>query len=485
MDSAIAAELCSQLKATVGTAGWVDDPADLEPFLTEWRGLYRGATPLLLAPATTEEVAAVMRLCSAHGVAVVPQGGNTGLVGGAVPGLDAHRPEILLSTSRLNRIRELDRDNFTVTVEAGVVLAELQEAVAAAGLYFPLSLAAEGSCQIGGNISTNAGGTNVVRFGNTRDLVLGLEVVLPDGRLFAGLNGLRKNNTGYALSQLFIGAEGTLGVVTAATLKLFPQPRSTATAWLAVASPTAAVQVYAAARQGIGDEVVAFELLPRVAIDMVLDAVPGTRDPLPDAAAWYVLLEVSGAREQAELDAQLEDFLATALADNLLVDAALARSNAQRHDFWRVRHGISEAQKSAGASVKHDVSVPITRMAEFLERADALMHAAVPGVRPVAFGHLGDGNLHYNLSQPTAMEPDEFLQRWGELSEQVHSLAAELGGSFSAEHGVGALKTGEMARLKNPVEIALMQQIKHALDPQGIMNPGKVLPARIPEPGAD
>jgi D-lactate dehydrogenase (cytochrome) len=478
VNSAIAPELLNQLKMTVGAGGWLDKPADLEPYLTEWRGLYRGATPLLVAPATTAEVVAVLRLCAAHGVAVVPQGGNTGLVGGAVPGLNPQRPEILLSTSRLNRIRAIDRDNFTVTVEAGVVLADLQAAVAAVGLYFPLSLAAEGSCQIGGNISTNAGGTNVVRFGNTRELVLGLEVVLPDGRLFDGLSGLRKDNTGYALEQLFIGAEGTLGVVTAATLKLFPQPRSMATAWLAVTNPAAAVQVYAAARQRIGDEVVAFELLPRVAVDMVVEALPGTRDPLPETDAWYVLLEFAGAREQAELDAQLETFLAAALADGLLADAVLAHSDAQRRDFWRVRHGISEAQKSAGASIKHDVSVPITRMPEFLERADALVQAVVPGIRPVAFGHLGDGNLHYNLSQPVAMEPGDFLARWVELSEQVHSLAAELGGSFSAEHGVGVLKTAEMKRLKSPVEIELMREIKLALDPQGIMNPGKILPER-------
>jgi D-lactate dehydrogenase (cytochrome) len=484
VDSAIPAEFLNQLKSVVGDAGWRESPADLEPYLTEWRGLYRGATPLLVAPATTAEVAALVRLCAAHGVAIVPQGGNTGLVGGAVPGLDPQRPEILLSLSRLNRVRDIDRDNFTVTVEAGVVLAQLQEAVAAVGLYFPLSLAAEGSCQIGGNISTNAGGTNVLRFGNTRDLVLGLEVVLPDGRLFAGLSGLRKNNTGYALSQLFIGAEGTLGIVTAATLKLFPQPRSTATAWLAVASPAAAVQVYAAARQRIGDELIAFELLPRVALDMVVHTLPGTRDPLPGAGAWYVLLEFAGAREQPELDAQLEAFLTMALADELVDDAVLARNDTQRRDFWRLRHGISEAQKSAGASIKHDIAVPITRLPEFLERADALMHAAMPGVRPVPFGHLGDGNLHYNLSQPVGMAPGEFLARWSELSEQVHSLVAELGGTFSAEHGVGALKRAEMARLKSPVEIELMHQVKHALDPQGIMNPGKVLPGETPDSGA-
>lgn len=483
MQSSIQPEVLRQLKAAVGDAGWQEAAAALEPHLREWRGLFSGTTPLLLAPANTAEMAAVIAICAREGIAVVPQGGNTGLVGGAIPGLDPARPELLVSTARLNAIRELDADNFTVTAEAGVVLARLQQRAADAGLCFPLSLAAEGSCQLGGNISTNAGGTNVLRYGTARDLVLGLEAVLPDGRVYNGLSGLRKDNTGYDLKQLFIGAEGTLGIITAATLKLFPQPRSSAAAWLAVPDPAAAVQVYAAARQGIGDELVAFELLPRVAVQMVLEALPGTRDPLPGAADWYVLLEFAGAREQDALAGQLEDFLETALSEGLLLDAALAGSETQRADFWRVRHGISEAQKSAGASIKHDVSVPITRMPEFLRRADTMVAEVVPGVRPVAFGHLGDGNLHYNLSQPPALPPAEFLARWDELSTLVHALAVELGGSFSAEHGVGFLKTGELERLKPALDLELMQRIKQALDPQGIMNPGKLL--RVPEASAD
>ncbi len=476
MAETINSDILRQLQAAVGDAGWSDDPAVLEPHLTEWRGLWRGATPLMVAPVSTEEAAAVISICAAHGIAVVPQGGNTGLAGGAIPGLDRQRPEILLSSDRLKRIRTIDADNFTVTAEAGVVLAELQNAAADAGMFFPLSLAAEGSCSIGGNISTNAGGTNVLRYGNTRELVLGLEVVLADGTVWNGLSGLRKDNTGYDLKQLFIGAEGTLGFVTAATLKLFPAALSRSSAWLAVASAADAVALYGRARQQLGDEMVAFELMPQLAVEMTLEHLAACRNPLGDAMAeWHVLLEFTSAREQAQLDAQLLSFLQGCLEDRLVSDGAVAGSHSQRDDFWRIRHGISEAQKLAGGSIKHDISVPVSAMAEFLQRTDAAVTAALPGVRPVPFGHLGDGNLHYNLSQPLAMDREAFLERREELNAIVHELAVELDGSFSAEHGIGCLKAAELERLKSPAEMQLFRRIKAALDPQGIMNPGKIL----------
>jgi len=468
-------QVLDDLKAVVGAAGFREEAADLEPHLTEWRGLFKGRTPLMLLPSSAAEVSAVMKICSAHGIAVVPQGGNTGLAGGAIPGIEGDESQILLSASRLNKVREIDAENYTMTVEAGCILAEIQTAAQDDGLFFPLSLAAEGSCQIGGNISTNAGGTNVLRFGNTRDLVLGLEVVLPDGSIYDDLRGLRKDNTGYDLKQLFIGAEGTLGFVTAATLKLFPAARATATAWLAMESPAAAVSLYSEARKRAGDELVAFELMPRIAIDMVLDHIPGTRDPLADAQPWYVLLELASARNQVLTDEQLTDLLGSCLERGLVQDGIVANSEAQRADLWRLRHGISEAQKNAGASIKHDISVPVSAMPEFLEQANQLVEARVPGIRPVPFGHLGDGNLHYNVSQPADMDATTFLMLWEELNELVHTLAVELGGSFSAEHGIGSLKVAELERLADPVKMNLMRAVKQALDPGGIMNPGKVL----------
>ncbi len=362
-----------------------------------------------------------------------------------------------------------------MTVGAGCILADLQGAAADADCLFPLSLAAEGSCQIGGNLSTNAGGTNVLHYGNTRELVLGIEVVLPDGRIYENLTGLRKDNTGYALKQLFIGAEGTLGMITAVTLKLFPAPRSMATAWLAMNSPAAAVNFLQLARSRMGDELVGFEFLPRIAIDMVLTHIGNRRDPLPTEHDWYVLLELASARDQAATEHQLTDLLAEGMGAGLISDGVVATSDAQRQQFWAVRHDVSEAQRQAGASIKHDVSVPVSAIPEFLERADDLMRKSMPGVRPVAFGHLGDGNLHYNLSQPAAMQAELFLAEWQRLNEVIHSLAVELGGSFSAEHGIGNLKVDELERLGNPVGLALMHSIKQLLDPGGIMNPGKVL----------
>ncbi|HJP39936.1 MAG: FAD-binding oxidoreductase [Gammaproteobacteria bacterium] len=470
--------LIQRFASIVGPAGIVTDVAALEPALTEWRGLYAGCTPLLLAPAETAEVAAILALCQSAGIGVVPQGGNTGLVGGAIPASTPHRPEILLSARRMSSIREIDPVNYTITVEAGCILADLQNAAADADRFFPLSLAAEGSCQIGGNIATNAGGTNVLRYGNTRDLVMGLEVVLADGRIFNGLRGLRKDNAGYDLKQLFIGAEGTLGFITAATCKLFPRPRSVATAWAAVTDPEAAIRLNSEARRLLGDQLIALELINRLAVDLVLEHIPASRNPLNEPSDWVLLLELGSAGSGAAADTALEAFLARALDEGLVTDVMLAQNISQRDELWHIRHNISAAQKIAGAGIKHDISVPVSRLGEFLQSAHQYATERVPGIKVVAFGHLGDGNLHFNLNQPDNMRPDQFTGLWTEISTAIHTLVAELGGSFSAEHGVGALKSDELVRLRGGVELALMKQIKAALDPTGIMNPGKVLSSR-------
>ncbi len=478
MTDELPAAVATALKAAVGPAGYVEDPAALAPYLTEWRGLFRGTTPLVLAPASTGEVARVIGICSANRVGVVPQGGNTGLVGGAIPHSASGHPEVVVAAHRLNRIRDLDAANYTLTAEAGCVLATLQAAAAAADRLFPLSLAAEGSCQLGGVVSTNAGGTAVIRYGTTRDLVLGLEVVLPDGSVLDRLRVLRKDNTGFDLRQLFIGAEGTLGFVTAASVKLFPAPRASACAWLAVPSAAAAVELLAAARARIGDEILAFELMAQAAVALVVTHIPGTRDPLPAAAPWYVLLELASSRESADPGGDLEHLLAWALGQGLVSDGAIAQSGAQQADWWRLRHAMSEAQKHAGASIKHDISVPVARIPAFLAAADAWVAAAIPGVRIVAFGHAGDGNLHYNLSQPAGADRQAFLARWDDVSAGVHDIAVGLGGSFSAEHGIGSLKVGELERWRGGTEYRLMRTLKDAIDPLGIMNPGKVLAPR-------
>lgn len=468
-------DVIRELQEIVGPAGCLRDPQDVLPFLKEWRGLYRGAADLVVMPSSTEEASAVLRLCFRHGIGVVPQGGNTGLVGGSVARSTVDDPQVILSARRLSAIRELDPDNYTITAEAGCVLASLQAAAAEADRFFPLSLASEGSCQLGGNLSTNAGGTNVLRYGTARDLVLGLEVVLADGRVFDGLRALRKDNTGYDLKQLFIGAEGTLGFITAATCKLYPRPRGLATALVSVPGPDAAIALHSRARLGLGDELIAFELMSRRALDFVLEYRPAARKPLAQSADWYLLMEIATARDQAAAEEELDAFLGECLEAGLIQDGVAARSGAQREEFWALRHDISDAQKVGGASIKNDISVPVSRVGDFLREAESLVSALVPGIRVVAFGHVGDGNIHFNLSQPPGMPAEDFLARWEQLSREVNSVAARLGGSFSAEHGIGLLKAPELKRLRGGVELDLMRTLKQALDPAGIMNPGKIL----------
>jgi FAD/FMN-containing dehydrogenase len=463
--------LIESLRAAIGRGHVLTDAAEMAPCLTDWRGRYTGAALGVARPGSTDEVAAVVRLCAEAGVAIVPQGGNTGLCGGATP----IGGELVVSLARLNRIRALDAANNTVTVEAGVPLQALQEAAAAADRMFPLSLAAEGTATIGGNLSTNAGGVQVLRYGNARDLCLGLEVVLPDGRIWNGLRALRKDNTGYDLKQLFIGAEGTLGLITAAVLKLFPRPRSRAAAWAAVSDPAAALALLNRLRGALGDRVTAFELVGRSGLDLVLKHIPGSQDPLPERHDWQVLVELTDPAADAGLDADLERLLADAVDAGEVADAAVAKSATQANALWALRENISEAQKIEGLSVKHDISVPVSRLAEFIARADAVLGTAFPGVRILCFGHLGDGNLHYNPSQPESQANAEFIAVTESVNRLVYDLVHELGGSISAEHGLGQLKRDESRRYKDAVEMDLMGAVKTALDPHRLMNPGKLL----------
>jgi FAD/FMN-containing dehydrogenase len=466
------AAVLEKIKQAVGQVGWIADPRDEESYLVEARRLYRGATRLVVRPGSTAAVAAVVSICAEAGLAIVPQGGNTGLVGGGVPPKD--RDNIVLALGRMNRVRAIDPVNFTMTVEAGCILADLQQRAAEVDRLFPLSLGAEGSCQIGGNISTNAGGIAVLRYGNTRELVLGLEVVLPDGRVWDGLRGLRKDNTGYDLKQLFIGGEGTLGIITAATLKLFPKPREIETAFVALGRIEDAMVLFAHARTATADQLTAFELIPRAGLDLALSHIPGTIDPLAARHPWYVLLEMSSSQTESGIRALLERLLEEALDQGLVADGVVAASGAQRKELWRIREAIVEAQLYSG-SIKHDVAVPVSRVAEFVTRASAAVAARLPGIRPIAFGHVGDGNIHFNLTQPEAMDKAAYLERWQEFNDIVHGIVRELHGSISAEHGVGIMKRDEITHYKPAVEIELMRRIKHALDPNGIMNPGKLV----------
>ncbi len=475
-------QILEQLAAIVGQAAVITDAQDAAPYATDWRKRYFGKPLAVVKPASTGEVAAVMRLCAQTRTAVVPQGGNTSLCGGATPlaAEDASRllpgsAQIVLNLSRMNRVRAVDTVNNTITAEAGCVLANLQQAAADADRLFPLSLAAEGSCEIGGNLSTNAGGTAVLRYGNARDLVLGLEVVLPDGQVWDGLRGLRKDNTGYDLKQLFVGAEGTLGVITAAVLKLYPRPRARATALVALESPAHALQLLSHIQGACGDRLTGFELMSAFCLALVAKHYPATRLPFAAAHPQYVLLELSDTASAANLDAALHDALAAASEAGLVLDAAVAASEAQAAALWALRENIPEAQVHEGKQIKHDISVPISRIAEYIAVTDAELQRAFPGVRLVTFGHLGDGNLHYNIAPPAGGDEDAFMARAGEVSRVVHDSAVRFSGSISAEHGLGQYKRGEILRYKSPLEMELMRRIKAALDPQGIMNPGKVL----------
>lgn len=471
--------LLDRLSALLGPKGFTDDARDMEPWLTDWRGRYRGSAAALLAPASTAEAAEIVRLCAADRVPIVPQGGNTSMVGGATPDATGH--SLLLSLRRMNRIRSLDPEANLAVCEAGVILASLHEAALAVGRRFPLTLGARGSATIGGLVSTNAGGTQVLRFGTMRGLVQGVEAVLPDGALFNGLAPLRKDNRGYDLRQLLIGAEGTLGIVTAASLKLVPAMGERAVAWVGLASPEAALRLLRHCEAVLGEAVEAFELVPRSALDLVLRHMAGARPPLAEAQPWNVLIEAVAPMAAPGPERALYDALHSALGLGLAADAAIAASEAQAEAFWRLRDGISEAERKDGPAAKHDISVEVARMPAFVVEAAAAVEARFPGARVNAFGHLGDGNVHFNVRAPEAAGEAWLEEAAPSVTAFVHDLVVAAGGSISAEHGIGQMKLAELARLGEPARLAAMRAIKRALDPQGIMNPGKL----VPPPGLD
>jgi len=465
LDSSIA----NRLKEAAGHGGWSDDAEAIAPHIREFRGRWRGSTPLLLKPSSTEAVSGILAICHETGTAIVPQGGNTGLVGGQIP----HHGEILLSLERMTRIRQVSAEENTMIAEAGVILARAQDAADQAGRLFPLSLAAEGSCTIGGNVSTNAGGVNVLRYGMTRDLVLGLEVVLADGRVLDLMRGLRKDNTGYDLKQLFIGAEGTLGIVTAAMLKLYPRPAGYATALIAIADPSVAVSLLNRLQHSTGGQITAFELMQDRALDLVFKHIPGTSNPMPRRAAWTVLIEVSNP---AAFDAEdaLREALWSAMEEGALSDAVFAKTERDRQALWRLRETIPEAQRLDGASIANDISVPLSRIADFISSAEAAIRAALPSARPFSFGHVGDGNIHFAIQAPG---DDAALNAARNILDGiVQDEAEKFRGSISAEHGLGIAKNAASARYKSAAEIEIMRALKSALDPRGILNPGKLLP---------
>ncbi len=462
-----------ELLAIVGDAGWIDAADAMAPFLEEQRGLYRGAAAAIVSPATTDEVSRVMAYCNRVRLGVVPQGGNTGLCGGAVASAD----QIVLSLRRMKRIRALDAKNRTLIAEAGCILADIQAAAAAAGRLFPLSLAAEGSCQIGGNLATNAGGTNALRYGVARDLALGLEVVLADGSIWDGLSALKKDNTGYDLRDVFIGSEGTLGIITAASLRLFAQPGDVQTALLAVPDVERALAALERLQVASDGRISACELMSARSIQFATRHIPDCRPPFEPMPPWTLLVELSGGRRSGELRPLFESVLGDALEDGDISDAVIAESQAQAFTLWRLRESIPEAQKHEGGSIKHDVSVPVSAVPELLRRATAAVEAALPGARVCPFGHLGDGNIHFNVSQPEGADRARFLGEWERCNRIVHDIVAALDGSFSAEHGIGRLKREELRRYKSATALVAMHRIKQALDPNGILNPGAVLPS--------
>jgi len=462
-------ELIAQFRAIVGDKYAFTGADDVAPYVTEERGLFQGRSPLVLRPGSTAEVSAICDLATRHIIALVPQGGNTGLVGGQTP----HNGEVVVSTRRLDKIRDIDTASNTMTCESGVVLKVAQQAAAKADRLFPLSLGAEGSCTIGGNLSTNAGGTTALAYGVAREMALGLEVVLADGRILNLLSKLKKDNTGYDLRNLFIGAEGTLGIITAAVLKLFPKPRAIETAYVGLASPAQALKLLSLSQTEAAGTLTSFELLSDIAVDFSIRHGIDVRDPLSAKHRWYVLMELSSPRDDAR--ATLEAILTKALEDEIIGDAVIAANLSQRQAFWKLRDEMSAAQKPEGGSIKHDISVPVATVPDFIAEADAAVMKLIPGSRSVPFGHLGDGNIHYNISQPIGADAADFLARWHEVNKVVFDIVLKMGGSISAEHGIGVLKRDELPDVKDKTAIELMRAFKALLDPNGIMNPGKVL----------
>jgi D-lactate dehydrogenase (cytochrome) len=462
-------ELIARFKSIVGEKYAVTDAVDIAPYVTEERNLFHGHSPLILRPGSTAEVSAICKLATEGRIALVPQGGNTGLVGGQTP----HHGEVVVSMRRMDRIREVDTASNTMTCEAGVILQDAQQRAADVDRLFPLSLGAEGSCTIGGNLSTNAGGTTALAYGVAREMAIGLEVVLPDGRILNGLSKLKKDNTGYDLRNLFIGAEGTLGIITAATLKLFPKPRAVETAFVGLRSPGDALKLLEISQNEAAGSLTSFELLADIAVDFSVRHGIDVRHPLPGKHPWYVLMELSSSRDDAR--ATLEAVLARGMEDGIVDDAVIAANLSQRSGFWKLRDEMSAAQKPEGGSIKHDISVPVAAVPDFIAEANAAVVRLIPGARPVPFGHLGDGNIHYNVSEPIGGNTADFMARWHDVNAVVFAIVLRMGGSISAEHGIGVLKRDELPEVKDKVAIELMRGIKAMLDPLGIMNPGKVL----------
>jgi len=461
--------LFDELKSIVGERGWTSDAEELEPHLTDRRGRVFGTTQIMVSPNTTAQVSEVVKACGEAGVGIVPQGGNTGLCGGAIP--DSSGNQVLLSLSRLNSIRAIDARDFSIVAEAGCILATIQDAAAGVGHFYPLSLGAEGTCQIGGNLSTNAGGINVLRYGTARQQVLGLEVVLADGTVWDGLRSLRKDTAGYDMKQLFIGSEGTLGIITAATLKLYPDPGETATVFVALNSAQQAVELLALCREKLADNIQAFELLSDRSLRFARRHLTGVSLPFDDEHPWIVLCEIVVGESRSAL----EEMLAVALEQDLAVDVVIAKNQAESDQLWRVRHSISDAQRPEGANLKHDISVPIGRIAEFIAEGEELIDSMMPTARLVAFGHVGDGNLHYNIAQPIGADGDKFLQDGQAVTEAIYELVTRMGGSISAEHGIGVLKRDYLRQYRSATELDMMKAMKTALDPRNILNPGKVI----------